>query len=173
MSELTQELLKELLSYNPKTGDLTWKRDQRGPVRKGDIAGWVNKQGYRGICIKGRCYVAHRVAWLYMTGKWPQDHIDHLNHDRLDNRWENLREVSQLANNRNKKPQKNCPLGVHGITKNIKGTKYRVQINVKGKTIFLGTYDSFEKACQVRKDAEKEHGYHANHGSRTPGTPED
>ena len=88
---------KELLRYSPDTGIFLWNENRGNSVKKFDIAGYENTQGY--ICIKiGKTlYLAHRLAWLYMTGEWPNI-IDHIDHNRGNNSWSNLRNVSAREN---------------------------------------------------------------------------
>ncbi len=101
---VNQKYLKSILDYNSETGIFTWKEGNR----KGQIAGYKGKLykgsgGYILIRVRGKSYRAHRFAWLYMTGRWPKSVIDHINHKRDDNRWKNLRGVTRLQNQRNKK----------------------------------------------------------------------
>jgi hypothetical protein len=99
-AELTAERLRALLSYDPVSGVLVGLIKPSQPVRAGAVAGGIN-HGYRRIKIGRRIYGAHRLAWLYMTGEWPCNEIDHINCDRADNRWCNLREATdsqQFAN---------------------------------------------------------------------------
>ena len=91
--KLTQQRLKQVLGYDPKTGIFRWK--VRRPKRKpGDQAGCLNKEGYVKISVDGASYTAHRLAFFWMTGKWPTPMTDHFNGIRNNNRWENLREVT-------------------------------------------------------------------------------
>lgn len=98
---MDQEALKLLLTYNPETGEFTRLKG----TGKGAAAGTVTKgcidksNGYRRICVQGKQRYAHRVAWLYMTGQWPKDQIDHKNMDRSDNRFGNLRQANNSENN--------------------------------------------------------------------------
>ena len=117
---LTLERLKELLSYNPEDGTFTWLVSTRGKVRAGAIAGSFGGYGgkYRTIHIgglrDGRKYYAHRLAWLWMTGKWPEATIDHIDGNPDNNRFANLRDISIAANLQNKRlPRKTGLLGAH------------------------------------------------------------
>src|ERR1035437_5724966 len=98
---LTQEKLKELLHYDPETGLFTWKNTRHNAVKIGAIAGYWRKDGYVGIYVLGHHYLAHRIAWLYMTCEWPEFEIDHENRKYSDNRWKNLREATHLQNMHN------------------------------------------------------------------------
>lgn len=93
MSKLTQEVLKSLLYYDPETGIFVWLvTRQRSPA--GKEAGGYDEKGYRRICVNGTKVRAHRLAWLYMTGEWPEDQLDHINGLKDDNRFVNLREAT-------------------------------------------------------------------------------
>jgi len=101
---LTIEYLKSILHYDPNTGIWRWLQAPKfGRVEARDIAGspYKNKQ-YWCIKIKQKKYAAHRLAWFYMTGEWPEDQIDHINRDGLDNRWNNLRPASNRENQQNR-----------------------------------------------------------------------
>ncbi|MCK9994454.1 MAG: hypothetical protein Dbin4_02974, partial [Alphaproteobacteria bacterium] len=101
MAELTQSRLKELLHYDPDTGVFTRRVQTSSNARVGDVAGCLHPEGYRHIQIDGKRYAAHRLAWLYMTGEWPTNQLDHLNGVRDDNRWGNLREATHGQNQQN------------------------------------------------------------------------
>ena len=162
---MNQSKLKELLHYNPETGEFKWIKP--APGRRSGAVGWKNTQGYLGICIEGKTYLGHRLAWLYMTGKYPENFIDHINQDRYDNRWENLRDASQEENTQNAKLHRDNKSGIHGVFY-LKGKgKWRATI---GRTSgdygyeYLGQFGDFFSACCARKSAELRHGYHPNHG---------
>ena len=95
---LTANRLRKVLSYAPATGIFRWKvsASTRAPV--GTIAGSKNGRGYHQIRIGGRPYSASRLAWLYMTGKWPNSEISYLNGKPSDTRWANLREATSSPN---------------------------------------------------------------------------
>ena len=103
---ITQAILKELISYNKSNGIFEWKIASTR-INIGDECVSIDSHGYRRIKIRGLTYKAHRLAWLYVYGKFPDDHIDHINHDRLDNRIINLRQASNYINNTNRSKQKN------------------------------------------------------------------
>ena len=94
--------LRRLLSYDPKTGDFRWRVSRGGGVRAGDLAGTLHSGGYWQIYVNNRLYLAHRLAWLYVYGKWPDKGIDHKNGIRTDNRICNLREATASQNGANK-----------------------------------------------------------------------
>ncbi len=102
---LTATELRSLLSYNPETGVFTWLVDRDRRPFKGRVAGTTGKTGRRQININGTQYLAHRLAWLWMTGEWPRTVIDHKDLDPSNNRWNNLRLASAAENSRNCRPR--------------------------------------------------------------------
>lgn len=106
---LTQARLKSLLKYDPFTGNFWWKVNRRGTAKKNSVAGAVSTAGYRQIKINGPLYLSSRLAFLYMTGKWPKGYVDHINRNRADNRWENLRECTNAENQYNASIKKIIP----------------------------------------------------------------
>jgi len=103
--------------------------------------------------------LVHRVIFWIMTGRMP-DHVDHINHNKTDNRWSNLREVDNITNHRNKEMMKNNKSGVTGVHQRADNGKWVAQLNGQ----YLGSFEKFEDAVEVRKNAMKLSGYHANHG---------
>lgn len=169
---ITQKRLKEVLSYNPDTGHFTWLNPTSFRVRVGDIAGYNHKtpdgKTYIQTSIDGfKCY-AHRLAWLYMLGEYPSEQIDHINGNGTDNRWSNLREVSHITNSKNQKLRSTNSSGITGVYWSEQRQKWCASITVKGKSIALGRHDTKEEAVEARKQAEREHGFHENHGSDRP-----
>ncbi|PNE10603.1 MAG: HNH endonuclease [Beijerinckiaceae bacterium] len=112
---ITAERLRELLHYEPQTGEFTRRVAMSGRgASVGDIAGKVTKKGYREISVGGSRHKAHRLAWLYMTGEWPKDQIDHVNLNKGDNRWCNLREADNSKNRANTPPPSTSTSGYKG-----------------------------------------------------------
>ena len=168
VKELTPARLKSLLSYNPDTGEFTWLVGGRGRL-PGKIAGCPHHTGkgkvYVKIQIDGRIYPAHRLAWLYSYDAWPENQIDHLDQDSLNNRLSNLRDVTGSENNKNRKRQNNNRSGVTGVRFRIVLQKWLAQIQVNGKQIHLGYFKLKEDAITARKNAEVKYDFHPNHGS--------
>ena len=125
--------------------------------------GFCHTHGYIIIKIDGIGYKAHRLAWLYMYGVWP-NFIDHKNHNRSDNRIVNLRSVTNQENCKNASLRKDSSSRVCGVHWNKLERKWKAQINVDSKRIYLGCFDDLFEACCVRKSAENKHGFHLNHG---------
>ena len=162
---LAQKELKELLHYNPETGLFTRKVSLSNRVKIGDIAGSINSSGYIAIRVRGNPLSAHRLAWLYVHGVWPENEIDHINQNRADNRLINLREVTGKENHKNMSLYKANTSGVCGVNWNRKYSKWHSRINVDGKSVWLGQYDDkFEAICS-RMSAKNKYGFHENHGT--------
>jgi len=119
---------------------------------------------YRVVGISGRKYFAHRLAWLIHFGKWPKEHIDHINGDGSDNRLLNLREANTEVNAKNQKLNSRNRSGRVGVYQVAGTDKYVAQIFSKGVYRYLGAFGSFEAASQARAKAELELGFHQNHG---------
>jgi len=163
-SLLPQASLKEILSYDVTSGLFFWLKNMTSLVRAGDLAGHSPEDGYITIMIKKKPYKAHRLAWLYVYGEWPNGEIDHINHVRNDNRLDNLRGVSSLANSRNVSKFKNNTSGLCGVSWSKCSSKWHPQIMVEGKRIHLGFFLCFFEAACARKSAENKYGFHVNHG---------
>jgi len=162
---LTQKRLKEVLHYDPSTGRFTWIKPTNKRISIGSIAGRLDKSnGYINIGIDGRKYGAHRLAFLYMTGQLPQDQVDHISHNRADNRWRFIRQATNLKNGKNIKLRSDNLSGHLGVNWNKAVKKWVVRISVDRKSIYLGVFCSFFDAVCARKSAELKHGYHENHG---------
>lgn len=169
--------LREALSYDPRTGSLIWRGDR--PVHHfksegirqmwldkhaGKTAGGITSEGYFAFMVGGKKYQSHRVAWAIHYGMWPEGDIDHINHDRVDNRIANLRDVSRNANSKNRSSQTNNTSGQTGVVWNRKERKWQAQIVVNKRIKHLGRFADKDEAIAARKAAEIEHGFHPNHG---------
>jgi hypothetical protein len=139
---MTSERLRELLHYDPATGVFTRLVKTNRNVRVGDVAGWVNRRGYRYISVDGRLYFAHRLAWLYVTGEWPADQIDHINGIPGDNRWANLRLATGSQNQANARKRADNTSGYKGICWHGPKRKWQARIWVNSRNKSLGYFDS-------------------------------
>ena len=133
------------LSYNPDTGEFT------RPTYKRKLAGCLRKDGYIVIRVKNVLYLAHRLAFFYMTGSWPKDQLDHINMNRSDNRWGNLREATNSQNMMNKNSRGVCSR----VRKGRPGIWYTAYIE-KDKKRYASTFRQEEKALLWRANKEKE-----------------
>lgn len=127
----TVKLLKELLHYESETGVFYWLVSNSNRIKVGDVAGCVNPYGYVVIRIDGHLYRAHRLAWLYVYGNYPegkQPFIDHINGNPSDNRITNLRCSSLAENQKNRKINSNNKSGVLGVSREKKETQYGTKI---------------------------------------------
>jgi len=160
MVELTQEKLKEFLSYNELTGFFTWLKSPARNVKSGSIAGTYNKNEYSRIRIFKKVYRVHRLIFLYMTGKLPEKGkcVDHINRNKNDNRWSNLRITNYSTNNHNSKTPTNNTSGFKGVQLCAKSNRWYSSINIKGEKIRLGIFDNFDEAVVCRKIANKKYG---------------
>lgn len=132
-------------------------------------AGGIAGKGYYRICITfegiRKQYNVHNILWAMRKGSWALGEIDHINHNRLDNRDENLREVTSQGNNKNKSIHINNTTGMTGVTWDKHYKKWRSTIGVNSRRVHLGRFSSFEDAVRARKKAQKQYGFHENHGS--------
>lgn len=159
--KVTHERLKDLLSFDPDTGQFIWKQ-HRQRVRSGATAGAVRKTGYRFIVVDGSAYAAHRLAWFYVYGVWPKALIDHIDSDKLNNRVENLREVSHAENMQNQpKPRKANRTGFAGVRPHCK--RFQADVRVNGKRLVLGTFDTAEEAYEACMRAKESAGVPTNY----------
>lgn len=157
----TPELLRKLLRYDDDTGKLFWRRHNSND----DALTAVTSGGYRHGRIAGTDCYAHRVIWAMKTGSWPTEQIDHINHDRADNRLENLREATNHENHRNKSMMCTNTSGTVGVYWVPSRGKWRARIKADGKLKHLGSFVLMSDAIAARKAAEIEHGFHPNHGT--------
>ena len=185
--ELTAEIARELLTYNPDTGKLLWKerpvkyfKNQNPNYAKRWNNRWVGKEAFTSINrnkksnhrrLQGRVlskrYYAHRITWLIYYGEWPKNEIDHINQDPTDNRIENLRDVTHAENNKNRTLQNNSTTGYIGVSycASRLTTKYRADISINNVNKYLGFYDTAEEAAAVRSVASIYYNFHPNHGN--------
>lgn len=146
-STLSADYARQILSYDQSAGRFTWlvQKARRTPV--GSVAGAVDGLGYIGIQIDGQRYQAHRLAWLYVHGRWPEGILDHVNGDRADNRIDNLREASTAENRMNSGINRNNTSGHKGVIWCPHNKKWRARISVGAKRHHLGHFTSREAAA--------------------------
>ena len=172
------ELLRQLLDYDTRTGLFSWASPTRVwfaseahwlafKQQQAGIApfSWAHTGGYTAGEIGGEPLLAHRAVWAYCHGSWPDDQIDHINHNRADNRISNLRLASQSENAKNAGRRSDNTSGVTGVYWSKSRRKWVAQIGLPGGvTKPLGRYSSLADAAAARKAAEQKYGFHPNHG---------
>ena len=157
--KLTQDRLKELLDYDPETGIFINKTNRGKKIKKGSKTGHLDKDGYWQICIDYKNYRAHRLVFLYMEGYLPENGIDHIDRNKLNNRRNNLREVSQTCNRRNCNIYKANKSGVTGVCWYKRDKKWEVSIRNFGKKIFCGYFENIIDAAKARWEAEVKYNF--------------
>ena len=145
MANLTHERLLSVLSYDADSGVFRWKTKQ-GKGMVGSVAGSANSAGYVRIMIDGERFLAHRLAWFYVYGRWPIAQIDHREVDNSDNRISALREASQSQNQMNRRLQKNNTSGFKGVDFEKRSGLYRARIKKDRKVTYLGYFKTGEEA---------------------------
>lgn len=173
---LTQEYLHEAIDYNPETGDFVWKvrpehHFKRSNQHKswnnrysGTVAGKVDNNGYLNIKVNYQLHRAHRLAWFYIKGFWP-DFLDHKDGDKLNNRFDNFRNTTRTINNQNACKRKDNSSGVTGVHWDKSKNSWTAAISVNGSRITLMTTKDLFEACCARKSAERYYGFSMRHGS--------
>lgn len=173
------DVLRQLLHYEPATGAFVWRHrsislfpDERAwKIWNTRFAGTrafasTTTNGYWRGCIFGVRYLGHRVAWAWSYGAWPEQEVDHINGDPLDNRLANLRAVSASTNCRNLPMRKSNTSGHIGVSRRPRGKPWIARIHVGDQHIHLGAFDTVEEAATARKAADARYGFHPDHGRR-------
>ena len=149
---LTRDRLVDVLDYNEITGIFTWKQKLSGRGAIGKTAG-TTSYGYKAINIDGVRYFAHRLAWLYVYGSWPKKEIDHIDRNRKNNSISNLRDVSRVVNALNTGNRSDTSSGIKGVTFCKDRNLWQAQINLSGRNITLGRFDTIDEAAIAYKAA--------------------
>ncbi|MCT4654251.1 MAG: HNH endonuclease [Cohaesibacter sp.] len=184
MSKIDAKKIKDLFDYCD--GALVWTERPLSDFKNahgrnlfnsrflGKEAGWIDHDGYKTICIsirgKEHSIKAHRLVWAWHHGEWPSGILDHIDHNKLNNRIGNLRIVSNLESAKNHPRRKDNTTGVTGVYRIAKRDKWRVLINHDGNLTHVGYYSTLSEAIAARKAAEKVLGFHPNHGRASGGS---
>jgi HNH endonuclease len=189
-ADITPDLLRQLIEYNPVTGEMFWKRrtskhfidnnrlsrSARAKVFNARLAGirinGSTHKGYISTTVLQINFKLHRIAWAIYYGEWPNGQIDHINHDRANNSIANLRVVSNAINQRNGGMRSDNSSGVCGVAWNPDRNKWRARITVDGAIKNLGCFTDINDAITARKNAESQFGFHPNHGLHSSGHPQ-
>lgn len=155
---ISRETLLKLLRYDPNTGYFGRRVTVKRATHQEGAIGHVEVSGYRRIYICGKKFAAHRLAWFYMTGEWPEFQIDHKNLNKDDNRWKNLRQATPSQNRLNIRGGWGQS-GLKGAQWNERRGRWQSYLNLNGKSLFLGRFDTAEEAhAAYCAAAEKLHG---------------
>lgn len=146
-NDLTAARLRELLHYDWTTGAFIW-RIRRGPNLPGAPAGAWQRIGYLVIRLDGALYYGHRLAFLYVTGVWPQNTVDHIDGDKGNNRWSNLRDVPHVTNCANQHKAQGSA-GLLGAVRNRRTKNWRAIITRGDKQVHLGTFPTAQDAHEA------------------------
>jgi hypothetical protein len=141
--------LKQVLKYCPETGDFTWLENRSPVARIGVTAGNVTSLGYISIKVFGRPQQAHRLAFLFVTGDWPKNEVDHKSGVRTDNRWANLRECTHAENAQNRTVHARNTSGKMGVSWSKKESKFVACITLNGKRKRIGAFDCPDAAAKA------------------------
>jgi hypothetical protein len=153
IKELTIDRLKSVLDYNPETGDFTWRISSSNRTPVGTKAGAKGTIGYIHISVDMKKYLAHRLAYFYMTGEWPKSVIDHINGDKADNRWANLRPATISQNTWNSNKSSKNSSGYKGVSFSKSKKKWTARISKNYHLHILGYFDTKEEAIEAHKKA--------------------
>lgn len=152
---LSVKRLRELVHYDPNAGTLTRIKATSNSHKVGDIAGWTTIAGYRRVNVGGHMYLAHRLAWLWMTGEWPSGVIDHINGIGTDNRWANLRDTTTQINGQNRlRARRNSRTGFLGVAQ--RGKRFIALIHAGPIHKYLGIFPTAELAHAAYVKAKRE-----------------
>lgn len=147
--------VRDKYNYDATTGELTFRNRRSGRLDNHQV-GHLDRKGYRKLRAFGICTGVHRIVWLHFYGKWPAHHIDHINGNKTDNRIANLRDVPLIVNAQNRpRPLSNNKLGVAGVR--LRRGRYRAEIEINGRTVSLGTFDTVQQAQAAYLSAKSHH----------------
>ena len=149
-NEITQEYVKSLFIY--KDGDLYWKISRTNRIKIGDKAGFIHPTGYKYIRINNKNHRTHRIIFLYHHGFLPQ-YLDHIDQDKLNNKIENLREVTRIQNGMNRKSYKNSSSKYKGVSWNKQNQKWVSYITINKKRKHLGSFINESDAAKIYNSA--------------------
>lgn len=176
-SEITPEMLRQALAYNPNTGVLNWKYREMPHLSECQRSAWnrkfagrqaftrVDRDGYFKGVVFNRPFLAHRVAWAIYHGQWPIYVLDHINGDPGDNRICNLRDVSRSANQKNMKLPIDNTSGAVGVQFVPRLNKWRARIGTASGEIHIGVFADKSMAIEARQKIAMQHGFTERHGT--------
>jgi hypothetical protein len=151
--ELTHQYLMEVLQYDHETGVFTRKVQTSNFIEVGQKAGTITSDGYLVVSVAGKQILAHRLVWFYVHGVWPENHIDHINGNRSDNRIANLRDVTNQVNSHNRTAPPKSVSGALGVSYDKRREKFRSRIMVDGVEKWIGSFATAEAAHEAYRIA--------------------
>jgi|LakMenEpi03Aug12_release.lakeMendotaPanAssembly.Ray.scaffolds.fasta_scaffold1210331_2 hypothetical protein len=152
---IDHDTLKTLLDYDPEAGVFR-RKTKWGRKNIGDEPGCLSPQGYWQIGLLGKTYPAHRLAWLYYYGVWPENDIDHINRNRADNRIVNLRAVTRSTNLHNSSPSARNSSGILGVNPSRRPKlPWEARISIEYRQVYLGAYATKEEAAAAHEGAKR------------------
>lgn len=155
MSSLTREELQRLLEYDQQSGNFI-RRINRHKHKAGEVAGCLHPFGYVHIRIGSQAYKAHRLAWFYVHGNWPDGEIDHIDRNKANNSLANLRVVTRKGNVENTGPTKRSKSGIKGVSWKAQCQRWQAQITHNRKKIYLGVFKDIQEAQLAYETAAKQ-----------------
>lgn len=150
---VTPDRIRECFDYDPETGVLRRKVKTGQNCKIGVASGCVHQSGYMRVKLDGCGFLGHRVIWAWMTGQWPERFIDHIDLDKSNNRWANLREATRAENGANRPKNSANTTGKKGVCFHAKRNKFQAQIRVDDKLLFLGRFGKLEEAAAAYDEA--------------------
>lgn len=155
---ITYEIAKALFDYDPKTGKVVWKFESAQIVKGAEIGTNTDtarsNTKYRAVKLFGLSYKVHRIIWLMQTGDWPEGDVDHIDGDGLNNKWDNLRDVTHSQNLMNAAVRSDSTSGYKGVSYDKSRDRWYAYINIDGKRKMLGRYNTLQEAVNARQLAE-------------------
>ena len=145
--------VQKLLRVDEETGNLYWKVNRKARIKAGDVAGHITKQGYIRVTVLSQRIFAHHIVWAIVNGRWAKDQIDHINGVKLDNRPCNLREATAADNSKNICISVRNTSGYKGVSWVPHLSKWKSELTVGGKRIYLGCHECKQRAAQVYEEA--------------------
>jgi hypothetical protein len=146
---ITQTYVRKILDYDPLMGTFFWRVNRSSNALSGALAGCRDSRGYIHVRIDGSRYLAHRLAFLIITGKWPNFIVDHIDGDPSNNCWKNLREATKSQNGANSRTRIKSTSGFKGVYWDAQGKKWRARIRVQGRSVSLGFFYTKEEAAEA------------------------
>ena len=157
----------DFLDYDPITGEFWWKKRLNANSSLGVPIRNPDKDGYLRVGFRGHKYRLHRLAWLYVTGEWPKELIDHRDCNPANNAFSNLREADKKQNGANQLKRHGTSSNYKGVTWNAQVKKWQSTIKTNGRCVYLGCFEQEEEAAKAYAvAAEKLHGEFLNLGVR-------